>query len=564
MKRAIILSLIILVASIVIQIPLHNRSVSFFDEGVTFNIAESISQESVLYQDKVTIIAPGIYFFMALVYKIFGISYLASRYAMAAVFSGAAIMVFLISRRLMTEWIAFVIGLVFVIHRVWAFPVWNMIGYSTFSMFFFSLVLYSLLRFNKNPRLSTACAVGFLGAMATLFKQDYGGFTVIGVLLYLFVWPWLHQKNTAAPEPGFSRTKLLAAYVAGGVIVCVPVFVYFALNGALTDFFQNTLVVPLTVETVRESTPLLPLRPFFQQDQYLRAHTFEYYPAVSFMHLLSSYFSGSSPGFLYRNTPLYDQMIKLIHYSPYIAILGVGGMLIRRFMGRVFSLESEDMVATCFVSASLFATQHSPFDFAHLMQMFLPIFVLIGCLAEGLRRQLVSRKPFYYAILGGSGLLLGIYVFYSIMGVRFLVETFSDKLEGPRAGIYMDRKNRDACEKAIRFIQVNTSLGEPIFVLGYHGLFYFLAQRPNPTRFDNLWPIELFPGMNKEIMEIIERERVMYLVKVDKIRPALGAFEDFAPEIAEYANDKFFVERIFGGPRGGLRIIVMKRKPDAG
>jgi len=546
----------------VIQIPLHDRGLFFFDEGVTFNSAESILRGSILYKDKAMFAGPGIYYFTAMLYKVFGISYLASRYAMAAVFSGAAILVFLISRRMMAEWIAFLTAMVFVTHRVWAFPVWNIIGYSTFSIFFIALALLMLTAFNKRPQLYLAMLVGFVVAIATMFKQDYGGSTAIGISLYLFVWPWLREKNDDAPKPDFSRVKLIAAYVAGGVIVCVPVFAYFALNGALDDYFRNTLIVPLTIESSRESVPLIPLWPLFKQDEYLRTHLFQYVPAVSFRHMLSVYLAGIPHGYLYTETAIWDLWIKLVHYLPYLGLLGVAGVLVRRFLRGALSLESENATAALVVAASVFATQHQPYDFAHLMQMYLPIFVLIGFLVDGLRKSLASKKVPYSIVFGLALAFLAVYLYHTILSVDFMARTLSAKLEGPRGGIYMEEKNRDVCAEAVQFIQENTSPQEPIFVLGYHSLFYFLAERPNPTRFENLWPVEPFPTMNEEILDAIESERVRYLVNVKKVRPTLGAYEDFAPEIAEYVRDNYVVEKKFGPERRGFQIVILKRKRD--
>ncbi len=218
-------------------------------------MAESILNGNVLYKDNAAFAGPGIYYFVALLYKIFGVSYLISRYAMSVVFAGSAILVFLISRRMMSEWLAFLTAMVFVAHRVWAFPIWNMIGYATLSIFFVGLALFLLTKFNQKPHLAMAMLVGFVVATATMFKQDYGGPVAIGVGLYMLLWPWMRAKDTCAPQPDFSRSKLVAAYILGGVIPCIPIFAYFFLTGAADDFILNTLIVPLTRRDAPEPTP---------------------------------------------------------------------------------------------------------------------------------------------------------------------------------------------------------------------------------------------------------------------------------------------------------------------
>ncbi len=553
---------IILLSSVAIQIPLHNRSAVFNDEGCIFNLSENVLNGTVLFKEKPSYVFPGIFYVLALLYKIFGVSFLISRYAAAVLFSLMAILIFLISRQLMEEWLAFSITLVFVAHRVWAFPVWTLMGYATFSIFFLGITLLLLFRFDQKPRLVTVFLAGLSVAIATMFKQDYGVFAGMGFFFYLLLWPSLQRRDAGAPATDSSRLKLATTYVLGGMVVCVPYFTYLVWIGALDEFLQITFVIPLTLETTRETTKLIPLLPLFRQDEYLRDNWLQYAPAVTFLRLLQCQITGIAPGFLYAKTPVWDLLLKLIHYLPYFTLLGVGGLLGRQYLKRELSSRFRKTTAVLLFGVSIFLTQHKPFDYAHLMQMYMPVFLLVGCLISAFHNKISSRRKLLYPVLGGMGILLVFYFYHTVVGVHFLVRTFSHKLEGPRAGIYLREQDRDACADAVRFIQENTSPEEPIFVVPYHSLFYFLSQRHNPTKFELLWPVKVFPDMDQETMRILDEKRVKYIVKVPIARAGLGSFEEIAPEIAQYVEEKYVPEKVFGDQKKGSCFIIMKRKDD--
>ena len=556
----ILLISLILLSSAAIQIPLHNRNAIFNDEGIIFNFAEDILNGEIPFKDIPSYTTPYLFYFLALLYKVFGASLLISRYAMAVVFSMTAVFVFLISRELMEDWLAFVMAIVFVAHRVWAFPVWNMIGYSTFCIFFLAVAVFLLLKFNRKPQLRTVFLVGVVMGIATMFKQDYGGFAGIGILLYFFLWPKLRKNDDGSSPLSFSRMQIFSTYMLGGLMVGLPYFVYLWKVHTLGDFFLNTLLIPLTLESKREATRLLPIWPLFQQDEFLRGNWFQYVPALSFLRLLADKHAGLPHGFIYEKTPLWDMLIKLVHYAPYISILGVAGLLVRRYRKGDRTVLFQNISAVAMVSALLFLTQHRPFDYAHLMQLYLPVFFLLGILIVAFLERLASRKRLHHVICAGLGILLLFYIWQTIMGIGFITKTYSERLEGPRAGFYMRGHSRDALKEAIQYIQDNTLPDEAIFVLPYHSLFYFLSERQNPTRFPILWPVKIFPAMDEEIIEALDTGPVEYLVKFPIVLPGIGSFEEYAPEIAEYVTNNYAIEKKFGTKGKGLRIVILKRK----
>jgi hypothetical protein len=531
---------------------------------VIFNSAELVLKGGILYKEKVGTIFPGLFYLLAFLYKIFGVSFLLSRYAMAVVFSLSSLLLFLLSRHLMDERIAFAAALVFVAHRLWAFPVWNYMGYAPFTVFFLMLALHFLFKFSENPRPGIALIIGLIVAVATLFKQDFGVFSAMGLFLYLFLWPNLRPDSLSMHDAGFSRVKVVTAYVSGGLALGLLVFIFFAFRGAHTDLLQNTLLVPLTRETTREATPLIPILPLLQQDHFVRDNWFQYAPSITFTRLLLNWQNQTPPGFLYGRTPVWEILLKLIHYLPYLATLAVAAILAKRYIKKDNSVQDQKMAAVLVVGTSLIMTQHKPYDYAHLMQLYLPVFVLVAFTIDSLLNAIRSRKAVLYMMLGFLSILSGIYLFHTVIGLAFVAGHYSAKLEGPRANIYLTQGDHDSLTEAMEFVTEHTSSSDPVFVVPYHSLFYFLADRPNPTRYENLWPVKAFENMNQEIFEDLEENNVQYIIEFPQEHEGIGSYRTFAPEIARYMINNFATEKTIGDVEQGLRIAILKKRSTQG
>src|SRR5262249_51672641 len=68
---------------------------------------------------------------------------------------------------------------------------------------------------------------------------------------------------------------------------------------------------------------------------------------------------------------------------------------------------------------------------------------------------------------------------------------------------------------AVAAIQARTSPGEPIFDVPYLPMLYTLAQRPNATRHDMLFPGQVMPGVEAEIIAALEARNVRLVVVHD-------------------------------------------------
>jgi hypothetical protein len=107
--------------------------------------------------------------------------------------------------------------------------------------------------------------------------------------------------------------------------------------------------------------------------------------------------------------------------------------------------------------------------------------LLLVPIAVGLRNM--STRSDGLAVLGDQGGL----------SVQFAPTTM---LTDPRpvAGMIVSADQANTLVDAARFVAANTALGEAIFVFPTSPLVYVLADRPNPTRFDHLFPDAASPA----------------------------------------------------------------------
>src|SRR5205823_10573454 len=82
----------------------------------------------------------------------------------------------------------------------------------------------------------------------------------------------------------------------------------------------------------------------------------------------------------------------------------------------------------------------------------------------------------------------------------------------PGANVLVPENTRWAVGGVTSYLREKTAPGEPIFVYPTLPLFYYLADRPNPTRFGHVYPGAATPAEQLEIVKALEANHVRYVV----------------------------------------------------
>ena len=230
-RRGFAVPLLVFAVSVLVQIATLSRHLdNIYDEGLILLAAQRILEGDVPYRDFWGLYAPGQFYAVAALFKLFGSTILIEELWDVAIRAGIVTMVFLWSRRL---------GAGFYSHAAWivalvllsgfgarGFPVMHALLFALMSAY---LVLDALESARPAPRL---IAAGALAGIAALFRHDMGFYTVIAEAL-LLAW-WAPRRAVRAIVP--------LALGAGAVVGAAAVFLLAQVPAR--DLWFNLVVAP--------------------------------------------------------------------------------------------------------------------------------------------------------------------------------------------------------------------------------------------------------------------------------------------------------------------------------
>jgi hypothetical protein len=85
-------------------------------------------------------------------------------------------------------------------------------------------------------------------------------------------------------------------------------------------------------------------------------------------------------------------------------------------------------------------------------------------------------------------------------------------LDLPRANVQLPVQTAHAIRSAVQYVEAGTPPGAPFFAYPSVPLFNFLADRPNPTRFDHFFPGALTDEDLRQVVASLEMARPRYVL----------------------------------------------------
>jgi hypothetical protein len=166
-----------------------------------------------------------------------------------------------------------------------------------------------------------------------------------------------------------------------------------------------------------------------------------------------------------------------------------------------------------FAGAILAFAQYPRTDEIHLLQV-APAILISGCaLAAQAWRALRGRGERLLLVTGLAGVpLLAV---APHVGLRAYYLTTPDfpaayaPLRLERAPVRLVAREAQSVRGVVEYLVARTQPGEPIFVYPVAPMFYFLADRPNPTRFSHLQPGVADVAAQREIIRQLDRVRLI-------------------------------------------------------
>jgi len=201
------------------------------NEGTFVEGAVRTVHGQLLGRDFFEVMGPGTFYWLALFFKLFGVTFLASRICLFVTSLGTALSLYFLSRRVCRsyQWLPCII-----VFATYFGARWPTINHHVDSNCFALLAVVCMVRWHDSRSNWLLVAAGALAGTAMLILQPKG----ILLLLAFLVWLWIQHRRQSTP-----LTAL--AWVAGGSLgVVASMLGYFWSHGALRDLIYANVIWP--------------------------------------------------------------------------------------------------------------------------------------------------------------------------------------------------------------------------------------------------------------------------------------------------------------------------------
>lgn len=385
----------------------------------------------------------------------------------------------------------------------------------------------------RGPGPFALVAAGISLGLALLFSQEVGAVAIIVAALAI-------ASGSLFGAGGRPRALREGGLVLAGLTVALlPWVVFFALRGALVPAVQNLFVYPRYVTLGYANTPFPTLAALGQNLRLLL-------PGVE---------PGLAQGRALGNAKLYA--------VPAIAAIGAIVLGVR-FLARRRGPEDRIAWALVLLVGLLFRSALGRSDLQHAQVAFVPaVFLSLALLRRFERAVAAGIVP----ALSGSTVVVALTLvaaatamrpptvvvdsFLRINGSELKLRPFAKGFVPVRgipgaAGTELPASVADETEALVAYIQSATAPGEPIIVFPDEAAYYFLADRPNASRYPYA-SLAVTHTAREEMVQAWEAARPRYLVRRDG--PPADAIppEVQLPELIAYIASHYQPEVHIGG-----------------
>ncbi len=497
------------------------------DEGIVLEGAQRILRGEVPYRDFFSYFTPGSYYFLALLFKIFGSSFLVARTAL--VFFGgiySAVAYFLARRvcsRASAIFVAAVVALTTLPYRFEVLHNWD-------STLWACLAVYCAVRWLESPRWTWAFATGSLASLTCLFEQSKGAGLVLGLGAGLVGIAFMDRQRSL-----WNRTTNLG--VALGM--AWPFLVTVAYFGA-----QHSLSVMLA-------------------DWFWPLH---HYSLANHVPYGYQNWSDATRHLLFGSGSLTERAITVLALSPCFLVpalpLAAVGLLVYWVVQMWRQAESRAVAAhyvlVCSaLSGLLLSVVIGRADIIHFMYL-MPLFALVlGWMIDG--RDIPGRlfrriKPFFIFYIAVAFLMFAAPMLLRALNARAQIQT--------RRGVILV----PARDTVLEYTQAHVAAGAKILVYPYLPLYYYLTDTSAPTRYEYFQPGMHTPQQAEEMLREISAARVPVVLfegafweKIPSSWPGTPLSATVRDPIADYIQHEYRACKILNSP-DEWKFVFMVRK----
>src|SRR5579875_3213259 len=475
-------ALLTLAAFGVYSLAFYGRGLDVPDEGLLLHVAERLAGGQVPYRDVYFIYTPGFQYLLA-------------------VHVALVLVVYALAARLAWRPLAVAAALVVIAG-----------GVSPYRTLAGLLTVLALTHYAESERRAGLLVSGLLVGASYLVGQEIGLYTLGAALGCLGV-TWL-VRSPLAVTPLLGRAALVLAGAAAGVL---PWVVLSAVQGALPAMLDDTLRVTFFHQPRYMHVPLPPLLPLVPDD------------------LATNVVWGPPPYLFY---------VKLMLYLPLATIAAAAGVLGARLLCHRDDRRTRQALPLALFGALALGTLAFRADYYHLRQVLPVTLVLLAWLLTQARSALLeSHWPRWAAAC--SLLPLAVILAVNLGEAAAQRAQLSAPLATARGTVLVDATTARDLGGLLRDLAARTAPGEAIYVAPAETAIYFLADRPNPFRFDDPATTETEVlrerdgARQRALTAALDAADVRWVVTANLDNVDGVPFADYAPLIAGYLEENF-------------------------
>ncbi|HEX4021254.1 MAG TPA: glycosyltransferase family 39 protein [Acidobacteriaceae bacterium] len=474
-------------------------------EGLLLDRAVSVAHGGIFGRDFFEIVGPGTYYWLALFFKLFGVTFVATRICLFLSSLGTAFLMYFLSRRVCHRYQALPCLLLF---ATYFGGLWPQISHHTDSNFVALLAFACMVLWQDSRKNSLLFAAGFLAGATTWFLQPKGVLLVCALGVWLWALHWRRSGN-------LSRLGMLA----GGYLSAIAgVLLYFWSRGALKDFVYEIFLWPSrhysTVGTVPYADGIL---------KYYWNHW------VQPMH-----------GF---NWTVGLGVVLII---PFLVVAVLPVLLpILGFRHRVATIKPEILLYwVC--GWALWLSEFHRKDILHLVFGSPLLLILCVFYLQASRGKVTEYALQILAISAGCLAIFNLFLVLSAHPVATRVGTVAMFKDDP----------------VLTFLDENVAPGTDIFAYPFCPIYYFLSATKNPTRYTAFVYGSTTPAQYQEAIRDLDLHKVRYVVwdtnfetsVADTVFPAAAHMPPQGFLVEPYLESHYTVMKDVHG------VLIMERK----
>jgi len=497
------------------------------DEGIVLEGAQRILRGEVLYRDFFSYFTPGSYYFFALLFKIFGSSFLVARTALVFFGGFYSTVAYLLARRVCSTisaiFVAALVTLTTLPNRFEVLHNWD-------STLWACLAIYCAVRWLESPRWTWAFATGSLVSLTCLFEQSKGAGLMLGLGVGLVAVAFFDRQRSL-----WNGTTILG--MATGM--AWPFL-------ATVAYFGEQHILPLMLA-----------------DWFWPLH---HYSLANHVPYGYQNWSDATRHLFFGSGSMMQRAITVLTISPCFVIPALPLAAVALLVYWVVQMRREHeltavgahyVLVCAALSGLLLSVVVGRADILHFRYL-MPLFALVlGWLMDGRDipgQQFRKIRPLFIAYVLAAFLLFAMPVLQRALNAREHIQTRRGLVQVP------------ARDTVLEYTQANVAAGEKILVYPYLPLYYYLTDTSAPTRYEYFQPGMHTPQQAEEMLRDITAARVPVVLfessfweKIPTSWPGTPLSAIVRDPIANYIQHEYRVCQILNSP-DDWKFLYMVRK----